>query len=349
VEMSVVRVRREANYTVIPNEIINDKRLHWQELGLLVYLLSKPTDWDIRIPALAKDRDLKERTIYGIFRRYREFGYASMAKHRDGTAEWTVTDSPATPPPKGEGEKNATDRVNTPDGKNCKQQKPQVADFASSKKPHGKNCHVLQSTEYLQSTDGEEDKGLSSLAREDVETKADAEPGQADPEDLAQAEARKRGLLSRLLQDMGVAITPMHPELIRMLGDGITNEEAQEAVARTRLNSKFSSGQQIPAGWLVKVAGDVIAERASRNAKTPTTGQGASGSFNQQRRGSNYEQRAEKQQRRESNVSAFANLAISGAAGGGAVPSHGNQLSGQMDAIDAPAWTRVVGDPCGVG
>lgn len=149
--VTIIRTHREKSFTVIPNEIINDTRLQWQELGLLVYLLSKPADWDIRVPILAAERDLKERTIYGILKRFQELGYASFKKHRDGTTEWTITDTP-------KAREDLGNQEEKPHSKNCCLQNLQTADFADCKKPHGKNCHVIQRTEELQRTDSKKHK-----------------------------------------------------------------------------------------------------------------------------------------------------------------------------------------------
>jgi hypothetical protein len=81
-----------------------------------------------------------------------------------------------------------------------------------------------------------------------------------------------------------------------------------------------------------------------KDEKTPTTGQGASGSFNQQRRGSNYEQRAEKQQRRE-DYRGFLRE-ISRGEGGELVDGVGGPTPGEMDAIDGEC--RVLAG-CGFG
>lgn len=43
---------KKRNYTVLDNELINDKCLSFRALGVLTYLLSKPETWEAKIPDL---------------------------------------------------------------------------------------------------------------------------------------------------------------------------------------------------------------------------------------------------------------------------------------------------------
>lgn len=92
--MSIVRVRRQSSFTVIPNEIINDDTLDGATLGLLVYLLSKPPTWDISVRAIS---DLKRfgshDKVMRSLKLLRQLGYAKLQKLRDGTTDWTITDA----------------------------------------------------------------------------------------------------------------------------------------------------------------------------------------------------------------------------------------------------------------
>lgn len=53
--MPIRRAPRPHNlFTVVPNRIIEDSRLSWRARGMLIYLLSKPDDWECRTAHLAK-------------------------------------------------------------------------------------------------------------------------------------------------------------------------------------------------------------------------------------------------------------------------------------------------------
>lgn len=92
--MAIVKTRRINNYTTLPNELINDSRLRWSDLGLLVYLLSKPESWAVRVDVLVKERGIGKDAVYEVLRRLRECGYARFIKYSDGKTEWIIYDEP---------------------------------------------------------------------------------------------------------------------------------------------------------------------------------------------------------------------------------------------------------------
>ena len=92
--MAIIKTKRSTNFTTIPNELVNDPRLKWNDLGLLVYLLSKPETWSVRVCALIKDRNIGRDAVYEILKRLREYGYARLIKYSNGTTEWIILDEP---------------------------------------------------------------------------------------------------------------------------------------------------------------------------------------------------------------------------------------------------------------
>ena len=52
--MSIIRTKRRTNYTLIDNCVYKDGLLSFRAMGLLSYLLSKPDNWSICVPALIK-------------------------------------------------------------------------------------------------------------------------------------------------------------------------------------------------------------------------------------------------------------------------------------------------------
>lgn len=92
--MTIIRNKRSRNFTTIPNDIINDPALYWQDLGLVVFLLSKPDSWFIRPDILAKEKNLRINGIYEILKRLRASGYARLTRYPSGATEWTIYDEP---------------------------------------------------------------------------------------------------------------------------------------------------------------------------------------------------------------------------------------------------------------
>lgn len=89
--MAIKRSRIINNYTLIPNEIINNPKIGYKELGLLVYLLSKPETWEIMPECLAKEKGMTVGTIYRYLKTIRECGYATYQRNFDGTTDWVIS------------------------------------------------------------------------------------------------------------------------------------------------------------------------------------------------------------------------------------------------------------------
>jgi hypothetical protein len=51
---NIIRQKRRANYTVIPNEMLNNPNLSFKAKAILSYLLSKPDRWSVYLSQLAK-------------------------------------------------------------------------------------------------------------------------------------------------------------------------------------------------------------------------------------------------------------------------------------------------------
>lgn len=93
--MSIIRVERRSSFTTIPNDLVNDSALRWQDLGVLVYLLSKPADWSISVRQLSSVRSMGVDGVREVMRRLRSSGYVEYRKLSTGDVEYIVSDSPS--------------------------------------------------------------------------------------------------------------------------------------------------------------------------------------------------------------------------------------------------------------
>jgi len=93
------RSKRERNFTCIPNKLIEDQLIGWRDLGLIVFLLSKPDNWEVSVSHLAKTKKSGRDAIYSSLKRLRDSHYIRLKKHSDGRAEWIVYDKPHTEKP----------------------------------------------------------------------------------------------------------------------------------------------------------------------------------------------------------------------------------------------------------
>jgi len=107
--MSIIRVHKTDNYSVISNEPLNDERLSWEARGVIAYLLSKPDDWTVRNSDLENRGPAGQKKIRRILSELKAAGYISRKKERqeDGTYLW-ITDvyEYSTPDPTGGGNEN---------------------------------------------------------------------------------------------------------------------------------------------------------------------------------------------------------------------------------------------------
>lgn len=122
--MTIIRNKRINNFTTIQNSLINDQRLGWHDLGMLVYLLSKPDTWKVRVDVLVKERNLGKNAVYEILKRLREYGYAKLVKFADGSTEWYIYDNPNPQNPDQENRDQANPNPQNPDQANPDQANP---------------------------------------------------------------------------------------------------------------------------------------------------------------------------------------------------------------------------------
>jgi len=81
--MSVFRVEKNTNYTVMSNYHLRDKRLNLRTIGLLSLILSLPQDWDYSQAGLvAICKDGPDSVAAGL-KQLEDFGYLERSRERD--------------------------------------------------------------------------------------------------------------------------------------------------------------------------------------------------------------------------------------------------------------------------
>ena len=90
--MSIIRVQKNSNYSVISNVHLQDESLSWKAKGILSYLLSKPDDWQVYTAQLKKaSKDGKDATSSGL-RELIDAGYVTRDIIRDKAGRITGRD-----------------------------------------------------------------------------------------------------------------------------------------------------------------------------------------------------------------------------------------------------------------
>jgi predicted transcriptional regulator len=92
-DQSKLRIRRmphsEKNpYFLAVRDTAQDRHIGFRALGALFYLLSKPDDWEVRIPDLVRS-DTKKAAVYRLINELREAGYIERTYERDNKGRIT--------------------------------------------------------------------------------------------------------------------------------------------------------------------------------------------------------------------------------------------------------------------
>ena len=93
----IKRSKHTTDYTVIPNAIMEDQDLDCECLGMLTYLIGKPSNWKIQAEFLGKRFGWGKTKVYGILKKLINAGYVTRkANIVDGLkrgSEYTVYDT----------------------------------------------------------------------------------------------------------------------------------------------------------------------------------------------------------------------------------------------------------------
>lgn len=79
--MSIIKIKKKNRYSSIDNNVINDERLSWKARGILIYLLSKPDNWQVRMYDLIKgSKNDGETSVKNALKELRNLGYAKLVR-----------------------------------------------------------------------------------------------------------------------------------------------------------------------------------------------------------------------------------------------------------------------------
>lgn len=85
--MSVIRVNKTKNYTVMSNEHLKDKRLSLKAKGLLSVMLSLPDTWDYSISGLVAICKESETAVKSTLNELKSCGYLVVTKKMPNETE----------------------------------------------------------------------------------------------------------------------------------------------------------------------------------------------------------------------------------------------------------------------
>lgn len=98
--MTIIRRRRNRNFTVLANEIFDDEEMSLDALGLLAWLRSRPDNWNLSVEHLRRRFKVGRNKMYDLVRELVSAGWVVREQVRDpesntwGAIEYTVLDEP---------------------------------------------------------------------------------------------------------------------------------------------------------------------------------------------------------------------------------------------------------------
>lgn len=96
----IMKRRHSGSFAVIPNITANDEQLTADALGVLAFLLSKPSDWQVTVANLRKRFGIGRDRVYSILKQLEGAGYISKSQSKRADSkvfcevEYTVYDTP---------------------------------------------------------------------------------------------------------------------------------------------------------------------------------------------------------------------------------------------------------------
>jgi len=95
----IIKRKYDSNFTAIPNAIIDNRELSAEARWVLIYLLSKPKDWVVRVTDIRAAGNLGRDKAYSIMKELVEARYVEKVQGRNedgsyGDAEYLVVDQP---------------------------------------------------------------------------------------------------------------------------------------------------------------------------------------------------------------------------------------------------------------
>ena len=96
----IMKRKHSGSFAVVPNITVNDDQLSIDALGLLVFLLSKPNDWQVNVANLRKRFCIGRDRVYAILKQLETVGYVRKTQAKKSktnqfcSVEYIVFDTP---------------------------------------------------------------------------------------------------------------------------------------------------------------------------------------------------------------------------------------------------------------
>src|SRR3989338_3427383 len=82
--MAIIKIQKKENpYVTVDRSVVADERLSWRARGLLCYLLSLPSDWQLHVNHLIKKSPDGRDAVYKTISELKQYGYVEHVRIRD--------------------------------------------------------------------------------------------------------------------------------------------------------------------------------------------------------------------------------------------------------------------------
>lgn len=95
-DIRIIKQKKKSEFTTLYNDCINDERLSIGALAILVYIMSKPENWNVMISDLKRRFSIGRNKTYNIISELCSYGYMKRIREtlQDGTvAKWVIVAS----------------------------------------------------------------------------------------------------------------------------------------------------------------------------------------------------------------------------------------------------------------
>jgi len=86
----IIRAAEKIGYTQINNDMVNDNTLSFQDIGLLVFMLTKEENWTVLPKKLAEEKNCSLKSIYCTLKILQKSGYVKKQRTKEGFVHWIV-------------------------------------------------------------------------------------------------------------------------------------------------------------------------------------------------------------------------------------------------------------------
>lgn len=80
----------KSNFTVVSNEILRDPKISLKAIGIYVFMMSKPDNWNFTINSISKQVKDGTDSVSTALNELKKAGYLMYTKHKDGTGTYEL-------------------------------------------------------------------------------------------------------------------------------------------------------------------------------------------------------------------------------------------------------------------